>query len=166
MNLMLGINNGDGCQDSFEGIKCFGWSLGEIVGKCSTPRSPVNQASLLDCGSGQYGLSCTQDTKTHPRTPQTGLGYDHHRMFVQERSLKVAERPVPGPHALPDHEYSSPSHQSRDQECCDQVARSALPQSPCVCVFAPAVLSRRGMNIAQQELSTALTCIAALISRS
>ena len=48
MNLILGIDTGDGCQDSFEGTKCFGWSLGDIEGKCSTPKSPVNQASLLD----------------------------------------------------------------------------------------------------------------------
>ena len=47
-NLILGIDTGDGCQDSFEGTEYSGRSPGEIEGKCSTPKSPVNQASLPD----------------------------------------------------------------------------------------------------------------------
>ena len=129
-------------------------------------RPRARSTKPLSLSSVAVNTDCrgTQNTKTHPQTRQTGLGHDHYRMYVQERSLKVAEGPVHGLHVLPVYEYSS--LQSRDQECCDRVVRSALPQSPCVCVFAPAVLSGRGMNITQQELLTALTCIAALISRS
>ena len=153
-------------KTAWRGPNASAGPLARSSANAARPRARSIKPLSLSSGSGQHGLSCTQDTKTHPQTPQTGLGHDHHRMYVQERSLKVAEHPVPGPRALSDHEYSSPSHQSRDQECCDRVVRSTLPQSPCVCVFVPAVLSGRGMNIAQQEQSTALTCIAALISRS
>ena len=48
MNLILGVDTGDGRQDSFEGRKCFGWSLREIDDKCDTPKSPVNRASLFN----------------------------------------------------------------------------------------------------------------------
>ena len=47
MNLILGVDAGDGCQDCFEGSKCFGWPLGEFDHKCSTPKDPVDPASLL-----------------------------------------------------------------------------------------------------------------------
>ena len=47
MNLILGIDTGDGFQDGFKGSKCFGWPLGEFDHKCGTPESPVNPVSLL-----------------------------------------------------------------------------------------------------------------------
>ena len=47
MNLILGIYTGDGCQDGFEGSKCFGWPLGEFDGECSTSKGPVDPAFLL-----------------------------------------------------------------------------------------------------------------------
>ena len=107
------------------------------------PRARSAKPVSLTSSGNQYGLSCTQNTKTYLWASQTGLGHDyldHRRMYVQERSLKVSEHPVPGLHASPDHECLSPPHQS------DRVARSALPQSPCARVLVPAVLSGRGMN--------------------
>ena len=46
-NLILGMDNGDGLQDGFEGTKCFGGPFGEIDDKCGTPESPVNPPPLL-----------------------------------------------------------------------------------------------------------------------
>ena len=48
MNLILSIDTGNGCQDGFEGTKCFCWSLGEFDYKCSAPKILVNPTSLLD----------------------------------------------------------------------------------------------------------------------
>jgi len=48
MNLVLGIDDGDGFQDGFEGTKCFGWPLRDIDRNRDTPKTPVNPASLLD----------------------------------------------------------------------------------------------------------------------
>ena len=99
---------------------------------------PVSSTANND----QYGLLCTRNSKTYP---WTGLGHqhphhpDHHRMCIQERSLKVAECPVPGLRAPPNHEYLGPSYQGRNQGCRDRVARSALPQNPRVYVLVPAV---------------------------
>ena len=64
-------------------------------------------------------------------------------MYVQERSPKVAERQVLALHAPSDYGYLNPSHQSGSQEGYGRVARSALPRSPDVYVFALAVLSGR-----------------------
>ena len=47
-NLIFGIEDGDGCQDGFEGSKCFGWPLREIDHSHGTPKSSVDPASLLD----------------------------------------------------------------------------------------------------------------------
>ena len=48
IDLILGVDTGDGSQDGFEGTKCFSWPLGEFDRECSTPKIPVNQTSLLD----------------------------------------------------------------------------------------------------------------------
>ena len=48
MNLILGIEIGDGLQDGLEGTKCFGWPLRKIDDSYGTPKSPINPASLLD----------------------------------------------------------------------------------------------------------------------
>jgi len=48
MNLILGIEIGDGLQDSFEGTKCFGRPLREIDHSYGTTKSPVDPPSLLD----------------------------------------------------------------------------------------------------------------------
>ena len=47
MNLILGIDTGDGCQHSFEGNECFGWPHCESDCKCSTPKDPVDSTSLF-----------------------------------------------------------------------------------------------------------------------
>ena len=47
MNLILGVDTGDGFQDSFEGNKHFGWPLREFDRKCGTAKSPVNPAPPL-----------------------------------------------------------------------------------------------------------------------
>ena len=47
MNLILGIDTGDGFQYGFERSKCFGRPLREFDHKCSAPKSPVNLTSLL-----------------------------------------------------------------------------------------------------------------------
>ena len=48
MNLIFGIENGDGFQDGFEWVKGFGWPLRYIDHNCGMPKSPVNPASFLD----------------------------------------------------------------------------------------------------------------------
>jgi hypothetical protein len=48
INLILGIETGDGCQDGFEGTKCFSWPLREFDHSYGTPKSPVDPASLFD----------------------------------------------------------------------------------------------------------------------
>ena len=114
------------------------------------PRVCSTQPFSLASSSGQYRLQCNQSTKSYPSNSQAGLGHeyprnpDHRRMYVQQRSPKVAEHPAPG---LPDYEHLSRSHQSGDQNCYDRVARSALPQSPRVYVLVPAVLSGSEMNM-------------------
>ena len=96
--------------------------------------------------------SVTENTETYPRTPQTGLDHECPRdndcrwMYVQGWPLKVAQHPVPGLHASPDHEYPKPSHQSGDQACHDRVAPSALQQNLRACLLAPAVLSGHGIS--------------------
>jgi len=96
---------------------------------------PTNPVSLTS-GSRQYGLSCTPNN-TYPWSSQNHdhaiAGHpDHRRMYVQEWYLKVAERSIPGLYVPSDYEY---------QECCDRVARSAPPRSPCAYFFALAALS-------------------------
>ena len=106
----------------------------------------------LTSSINQYGLSCTQKTKTYHWTSQVGLYHqhprhpDHNQVHVQE---PVAERP--GLHFFPDHEYLSAPRQRRDQERCDRVARSTLPQSLCLRVLVLAVLSGRGLRHSAQE---------------
>ena len=105
------------------------------------PRVRSTQLLSPTSSDGQYGLWCNRYTGTHPWTFRTGLGHghprhpDHRRMYVQERSLKVAGHRVPGLHVPPDYECLN---QSGDQKFCDRIPRAALSRSPCVL---------RGMNI-------------------
>ena len=102
------------------------------------PRVRSTQLFSWTSSGGQYGLWCNRNTETHPWTFRIGLGHDHprhldhRRMYVQQRSLKVAGYWVPGLHVPPDYECSNLAHQSGDQKCCDRIPRSALPRSPCV----------------------------------
>ena len=134
------------------------------------PRVCSTQPLSLTSDSGQYGLLCSQNTKTCPWISRTGRGHDHprypdhRRMYIQRRPPKVAEHPVPGLRALPDYEHLSRSHQSGDQDCYDRVARS-VPQSPRVYVLVPAVLPGSEMNIdSDSNEQTALTCVPTLVS--
>ena len=108
------------------------------------PRVRSTQRFSLTSSDGQYGPRCNRNTETHPWTFRIGLGHDrlrhldHHRVYVQQRSLKVAGYRVPGLHVPPDYECLNLAHQSGDQKCCDGIPHSALPWSPCVL---------RGMNI-------------------
>ena len=48
MNLVVGIDTGEGSQGSFEGTKCFSWPLRELNHSCGTPKSPVKLTLLLN----------------------------------------------------------------------------------------------------------------------
>jgi len=133
-------------MDSKIALRGSNVSAGSFVRSSTNAARPgarsANPVSLTS-GSRQYGLSYTWNNKTYPWSSQnhdhTIPDYpDHRRMYVQEWYLKVAERSIPGLYAPPDYEY---------QECCDRVARSAGVRSPCVCFFALATLSERGISV-------------------
>ena len=45
-NLILGIDNGNGFQDGFEGTKRFGRPLRETDHKCGTHKTPLHPTSI------------------------------------------------------------------------------------------------------------------------
>ena len=47
-DLVSGVEGGNGCQDSFERRKRFGWPLRDFEHKRCTPESAFNPASVLD----------------------------------------------------------------------------------------------------------------------
>jgi len=46
INLVLGIDTGDGCQGGFEGTEQFGWPFRDIDHECDTAETPLDPASL------------------------------------------------------------------------------------------------------------------------
>ena len=47
-DVAIGVEGGNGCQDSFEGRKRFGWPLRDVERKHCTPKSAFNPACVLD----------------------------------------------------------------------------------------------------------------------
>ena len=68
MNLVLGVDTGDGCQDGFEGTECFGCPFASSIASAVRPRVRPTQPLSLP-SSGQHGAQCNQNTKITSRPP-------------------------------------------------------------------------------------------------
>ena len=123
------------CKTALRGPNASAAPLASSTTNAARPRARSTLPLSLT-SSGQYGLECCQNTEAYPQSSQTGRDHehprrpDHHLMYVQERSLGVAERPIPGLRPPSDYKFPSLSQRSGDRGCCDRVARSGLPWSP------------------------------------